>query len=102
RINDYAHSLPAEPTAAIHGALASSLAALLEITGALGIELEDEEATKSGEVDREAVERLVAARTDARKRRDFAEADRIREQLEATYNVVVRDTPQGPTWSLKA
>jgi cysteinyl-tRNA synthetase len=101
RINDYAHSLPAEPTAAMHAALGSSLAALLEITDALGIELAEEAAPKSSEVDREAVERLVAARTDARKRRDFAESDRIRAELETTYNVVVRDTPQGPTWSLK-
>jgi cysteinyl-tRNA synthetase len=101
RINDYAHSLPGAPTAAIHAALGESLAVLRELTDALGIEL-TEEATVAGEVDREAVERLVAARTDARKRRDFAEADRIRDELEAKYNVVVRDTPQGPTWTVKA
>ncbi len=101
RINDYAHAVPAEPTAAIHVALSGALAALQEITDALGIELAEEQTAETAEVDNEAIEQLVAARTEARKRRDFAESDRIRDALETTYNVVVRDTPQGPTWSLK-
>ena len=101
RINEYAHSLPAAPPTP-YMRRCEHLQALLEVSGALGIELAEEAPETSAEVDREAIERLVAARTDARKRRDFAEADRIRDELDTTYSVVVRDTPQGPTWTLKS
>jgi cysteinyl-tRNA synthetase len=43
------------------------------------------------------VESLVAQRQDARRRRDFAESDRIRDEL-AARGIVVEDTPQGPRW----
>jgi len=45
----------------------------------------------------EEIDRLVAERQAARKSRDFATADRIRDQLQA-LNVVLEDTPQGPRW----
>jgi cysteinyl-tRNA synthetase len=43
------------------------------------------------------IDALVADRQAARKRRDFAEADRIRDVL-AAENVVLEDTPDGPRW----
>ena len=39
----------------------------------------------------------MAARTAAKKAKNFAEADAIREQLKA-MGVEVIDTPQGPVW----
>jgi cysteinyl-tRNA synthetase len=60
-------------------------------------------ATTSGEDDklRGAVDHLVPAmleaRQAARERKDFAEADRIRDAL-AAAGVVVEDTPTGPRW----
>jgi cysteinyl-tRNA synthetase len=43
------------------------------------------------------IERLVAEREAARKRRDFAAADRLRGEL-AVRGIVVEDTPHGARW----
>lgn len=47
------------------------------------------------------IEELVAARETARKRRDWATADQLREEL-ASLGVQVTDTQDGPRWSLAA
>ena len=68
----------------------------------LGLRLADppEEPAPAGRVvDEAAVEELVQAREQARKARDWAEADRLRDEL-AVIGVAVADTPEGPRWSL--
>ena len=51
-----------------------------------------------------ALDRLVSEqleeRTEARKAKDFARADAIRDALGAA-GIAIEDTPQGPTWTLK-
>ena len=51
-----------------------------------------------------ALDRLVSEqleeRAEARKAKDFARADAIRDALGAA-GITIEDTPQGPTWTLK-
>lgn len=45
----------------------------------------------------EEIEALIAARTEARRAKNWAEADRIRDELKAK-NILLEDTPQGVKW----
>jgi cysteinyl-tRNA synthetase len=58
------------------------------------------EATLRDGIEAEWVEERIAARNAARKARDFAEADRIRGELDAK-GVVLKDGPSGTTWEVK-
>src|SRR5262245_41153356 len=46
------------------------------------------------------IERFIDARKDARRRRDFAEADRIRKELYGR-GIILEDSPQGTRWKRK-
>ena len=43
------------------------------------------------------IEALIQQRNDARKNKNWAEADRIRDELKA-QGIVLEDTPQGVKW----
>ena len=45
----------------------------------------------------EEVEELIRKRTAARDAKDFAESDRIRDEL-AERGILLEDTPDGPIW----
>lgn len=55
---------------------------------------------KNSSVDTAKVEELIKKRTEARANKDWATADAIRDELNA-MNVVIKDTPEGITWSVK-
>jgi len=62
-----------------------------ECLGALGLTLE------AGVEADDEIDALVAARNAARAAKDFAEADRIRDEL-AARGITIEDTPTGTVW----
>ena len=49
------------------------------------------------DVDTAAIEEMIAQRTEARKNKDFAESDRIRDAL-AAQGIILEDGPEGTSW----
>jgi cysteinyl-tRNA synthetase len=77
--------------------------ALVASAGLIGFLQADPESWFHGGADvalKARVEALIAARAEARKAKDWAAADRIRDELNA-LGVEVMDGPQGATWRLK-
>ncbi|MBE7016003.1 MAG: cysteine--tRNA ligase [Ruminococcaceae bacterium] len=73
--------------------LTETLDTISELGGVLGLFEKKEEASLDAEI-----EALIEQRNQARKNKDFAEADRIRDELKAR-NIILKDTPMGVTWS---
>lgn len=80
---------------------AAALAALLRYLGSiLGILQSDPEIflqTSKDSVNPTTIENLITARNKARAEKNWAEADRIRDEL-AAMSVVLEDGPQGTSW----
>lgn len=63
----------------------------MELTGVLGL------LNKEGEVLEEEIERLIEQRQNARKEKNFALSDKIRDDLKEK-GIILEDTPQGVKW----
>ena len=80
--------------------LAARLKELASVLGVLQLEADDFlQAGAEGRVDAAEVDALIAARLAARAAKDWAESDRIRDQLTA-MGVVLEDGKGGTTWRL--
>jgi cysteinyl-tRNA synthetase len=73
------------------------LETLNRINNLLDVFHTERKAEPAGDVN---IDRLVKAREDARKRKDFAEADRIRKEL-GEMGIEVQDTKDGAVWKRK-
>jgi cysteinyl-tRNA synthetase len=78
-------------------AQAERRALLAEFDRFLGLDLLTAELPELPAESDPRIDALVAARQEARARRDFAEADRIRDAL-AAEGIAIEDTPDGPRW----
>jgi cysteinyl-tRNA synthetase len=75
---------------------ASLVATVLDLTGALGLDLTAADATAAGGDD-ERIDAMVRERDEARAGRDFARADALRDEL-AARGITLEDTPSGTIW----
>ena len=54
---------------------------------------------KEADVDEEKIEELIAKRTEAKKAKDFATADKIRDEL-SSMGITIKDTREGVKWEI--
>ena len=83
---------------------ATKLAALADFDSVLSLDLlqaakklQEKQAAEEAESADPEIDALVAARTQAKKDKNYAEADRIRDELKAR-GIEIIDTPQGAKW----
>ncbi|MCK4567242.1 MAG: class I tRNA ligase family protein, partial [Candidatus Thorarchaeota archaeon] len=83
--------------------LREALSVLTELVGILGINLEASETAEDSGASAEAlkgvVEFLLDLREEARKAKDFAKSDQIRDHL-SQLGITIADTKDGPTWKI--
>lgn len=73
------------------------VATAMELANTLGLQVDPDSEMLEVDAETERIDALVATRTEAKRAKDFAEADRIRDEL-AGDGITVEDTPTGPIW----
>ncbi|MFN7135705.1 MAG: DALR domain-containing protein, partial [Myxococcales bacterium] len=74
---------------------------LFELEPRVYLDRRRERAAQQKGIDKQKVEALIQARADARRNKNFAEADRVRDELKA-MGVEIMDGPSGTTWKVLA
>ena len=85
----------------VNRSMSPQLAGLLKaLGGVLGLLQDDPQRflqAGSSDLDESAIQTQIAARATAKATKNFAEADRIRQELTA-MGIVLKDSPTGTTW----
>jgi len=78
---------------------------ILEFDKVFGLQLEKAKIGKVGKVEKvklpAAVGKLIKERENARKGKDYVQADEIRQRLEKEFGIILEDTPKGAKWKKK-
>ena len=98
-VRDINTALSGEPSAELVTAADKIFTELTSVLGLVYNETLETGEKADGGVDAELIEKLIADRTAARKAKDWATADKIRDTLKE-MNVVLEDTPQGVKWKI--
>lgn len=85
---------------------ASKLATIIDFDKVLGLRLKEAISEPFGKIriknkERDEIEGLIKERETTRSKKDWKEADKIRERLKEKYNVELEDTKKGTIWNLK-
>ena len=96
------HGLEAKKPAAELATLDAMLAVMRELTGVLGLFREPPQATAAGDdgLVAKLMDLVIEIRANARKAKDFATADLVRNKL-TEAGIVLEDRPDGTGWSRK-
>ncbi len=109
QVNRFMDDIAGKPGERDEGRLQSVRCDLLRIGGVLGIlteaasqffEQRKADALRRKGIDTALVERLIGERALARRGKDWARADRIRDELSA-MDILIEDQPEGTTWKVK-
>jgi cysteinyl-tRNA synthetase len=109
RLNRFMDTLSGPPSFEIARLLLSGKETLIKIGDILGILSEDpkdffehkkEKALTKTQIDEPAIEKLIKERAEARKNKNWARADQIRDQL-AAMNITIEDRPDGTVWKVR-
>jgi cysteinyl-tRNA synthetase len=100
-VNRWVQSPDFQPTASAKSLLTEALAKLATLGGVMGIDLAAAESNQSNTGFSAAeIEDFIARRTQAKKEKNWALADQIRDELKSK-GVIIEDTPQGVRWKLE-
>jgi cysteinyl-tRNA synthetase len=84
----------------LKGSLKEAYDLIIELTSVLGLKLSPKTETSGDDISSQEIEAMIAKRNQARKDRDFAEADRIRDEL-LSRGIVLEDRKEGTIWKTK-
>jgi len=103
RVNEYAASVSdADLTPEALATLRAAVGFLDELlSDVLGVQIESV-GTQIDPALQAEIEALIASRNEARRAKQWAEADRIRKDLEERFNVILKDRSQETTWEFKS